>query len=254
MVTESPLVKKCLAEFLGTFMLVYIGAGSAAITILLAKGETWKSVFLSIGIGALGGLADWLAIGTAFAIAVTAAIYIFGRISGCHINPAVTIALWAVKRFPGKHVLPYIISQLIGAVFASVSFVAVVGTRAAIDGGSGATALFPGISYLQGIFNEALITFFLTLAIMAVAVDERAPKHIAGVIIGLVVGGGIITTGNISGASFNPARTFGPYVANTLFGGPNLWVQFPIYVIGPIIGAIIAAFLYTNVAELKISY
>lgn len=89
------------------------------------------------------------------------------------------------------------------------------------------------------------------LAVMALAVDDKGPKHFSGLIIGLVVGGGIITTGNISGASFNPARTFGPYVADTLFGGPNLWAQFPIYVIGPIVGAVVAAFTYTYLAKLK---
>lgn len=89
------------------------------------------------------------------------------------------------------------------------------------------------------------------LAIMALAVDERTPKQFAGLIIGLVVGAGIITTGNITGASFNPARTFGPYVGNTLFGGPNLWALFPIYIVGPVIGAIVGAFLYTYLAELK---
>lgn len=249
---EPTLIKKCLAEFIGTFILVYIGAGAAAITILLTKGETWESVFLCEGgIGALGGIAEWLAIGFAFAIAVAASIYIFGHISGCHINPAVTIALWAVKRFPGKGVIPYILAQLTGATLASIIFVIIVGERAAIDGGCGATALFPGIGYVQGILNEAVITFFLMLTIMALAVDERAPKHFAGLIIGLVVGAGIITTGNITGASFNPARTFGPYVGNTIFGGPDLWAQFPVYIIGPVIGAIIAAFLYTYIAELK---
>lgn len=251
MEAEPTLLKKCLAEFIGTFLLVYIGAGAAAVTILLAQGEAWQSDFLCKGIGALGGLADWLAIGVAFAIAVASSIYIFGHISGSHINPAVTIALWAVKRIPGKEVIPYICSQLIGATLASILFVVIVGKRAATVGCCGATALFPGIGYAQGIFNEALITFFLMLAIMALAVDERTPKQFAGLIIGLVVGGGITTTGNITGASFNPARTFGPYVGNTLFGGPNLWAQFPVYVIGPVIGAIIAAFLYTYVAELK---
>jgi glycerol uptake facilitator protein len=251
MAEEQSLLKKCLAELIGTFILVYIGAGAAAVTILLAQGEPWQSDFLCNGIGALGGLADWLAIGTAFAIAVAASIYIFGHISGCHINPAVTIALWAVKRFPGKEVIPYISSQLIGATLASILFVIIVGKRAAIVGCCGATALFPDISYAQGILNEAVITFFLMLTIMALAVDERTPKPFAGLIIGLVVGGGIITTGNITGASFNPARTFGPYVGNTLFGGPNLWALLPVYIIGPVIGALIAALLYTYIAELK---
>ena len=171
--TEHSLVRKCIAEFIGTFILVYIGAGAAAVTILLANGESSQSGFLSSGIGALGGLADWLSIGMAFAIAVAGSIYIFGHISGCHINPAVTIALWAVKRFPGKDVIPYVISQLTGATIASILFVGVVGTRAAAIGGCGATALFPGISYAQGIFNEIIITFFLMLAIMALAVDWR---------------------------------------------------------------------------------
>jgi glycerol uptake facilitator protein len=249
--TEPSLTRKCIAEFIGTFILVYIGAGAAAITILLANGESSKSSFMSSGIGALGGLADWLSIGIAFAIAVAGAFYIFGHISGCHINPAVTIALWAVKRLPGKDVVPYIISQLTGATLASILFVGVVGTRAATIGGSGATALFPGISYLQGIFNEIIISFILMLAIMALAVYGRGSKPFSGLIIGLVVAGGITTTGNISGASFNPARTFGPYVANSLFGGPDLWIQFPIYVIGPLIGTVLAAFAYTYLAESK---
>jgi glycerol uptake facilitator protein len=91
------------------------------------------------------------------------------------------------------------------------------------------------------------------LVIMALAVYGRGSKPFSGLIIGLVVAGGITTTGNISGASFNPARTFGPYVANSLFGGPNLWIQFPIYVIGPIIGTVLAAFVYTYLTESKSS-
>jgi glycerol uptake facilitator protein len=246
---EPTLSRKCVSEFIGTFILVYIGAGAAAITILLANGESSTSSFMSSGIGALGGLADWLSIGIAFAVAIAGAFYIFGHISGCHINPAVTIALWSVKRLPGKDVAPYIISQLTGATTASISFVAIVGTRAASIGGSGATALFPGVSYLQGLFNEIIISFILMLVIMALAVYGRGSKPFSGLIIGLVVAGGITTTGNISGASFNPARTFGPYVANSLFGGPNLWIQFPIYVIGPIIGTVLAAFVYTYLTE-----
>lgn len=249
--TDPSLLRKCISEFIGTFILVYVGAGAAVITILLANGQSSQSSFLSSGIGALGGLADWLAIGMAFAIAVAGSFYIFGHISGSHINPAVTIALWSVRRLPGKDVIPYIISQLTGGTLGSILFVGVVGTRAATIGGCGATALFPGISYAQGIFNEIIITFFLMLAIMALAVYNRRSTNFAGLIIGLVVAAGITTAGNISGASFNPARTFEPYIANTLFGGPNLWIQFPIYVIGPVIGAVLAAFTYTYLVGLK---
>ena len=140
---EPTLRRKCIAEFIGTFILVYIGAGAAAITILLANGESSKSSFISSGIGALGGLADWLSIGIAFAFAIAGAFYIFGHISGCHINPAVTIALWTAKRLPGKDVAPYIISQLAGATIASISFVGVVGTRASTIGGSRSNCIIP---------------------------------------------------------------------------------------------------------------
>ncbi|MEM2817204.1 MAG: aquaporin, partial [Archaeoglobaceae archaeon] len=106
-----------------------------------------------------------------------------------------------------------------------------------------ATAPFPGISYGQAILTEAIGTFLLMLVIMGVAVDERAPPGFAGLIIGLTVGGIITTIGNVTGSSLNPARTFGPYLGDSLMG-IDLWFYFPIYVIGPIIGAIFAAWLY----------
>ncbi|MCP1662019.1 MAG: aquaporin family protein [Methanocalculus sp. MSAO_Arc1] len=237
------LLKKCVAELIGTFMLVFFGAGAAAITLMLAKGEQPMSDF-SIGIGYLGGLGDWLAIGLAFGLVIAASIYALGRISGAHINPAVTIALWATKRFPTREVPPYIIAQLIGATMASVLFFACAGPESVTTGGLGATAPFPGITYSQAILVEAIGTFLLMLVIMGVAVDKRAPEGFAGLTIGLTVAGIITTIGNISGSAINPARTFGPYVGNTLFGGDNLWEFFPIYVIGPIAGALVAVFLY----------
>ncbi len=87
------------------------------------------------------------------------------------------------------------------------------------------------------------------LVIMGVAVDEKAPPGFAGIVIGLTVGGVIITIGNITGSSLNPARTFGPYLGDSIIGGVNLWQYFPIYVIGPIIGAVFAAFLYDYLAS-----
>ena len=108
----------------------------------------------------------------------------------------------------------------------------------------GATAPFPGIGYVQAIVAEIIGTFLLMLAIMGVAVDRRAPSGFAGLIIGLTVAGVIITVGNISGGSLNPARTFGPYLGDLVLGGHNLWMYYPIYIIGPIIGAILAALAY----------
>ena len=239
----APLAKRAVAGGLGTLFLVYFGAGAAAITLMLARGTTPSSPF-SIGIGALGGLADWLAIGMAFAIVIAAMIYALGRISGAHLNPAVTLALAATRRFSWSDSAVYIVAQLIGAALGSFLFALSAGPDAVVVGGLGATAPFPGIGLGQALLDEAIGTFVLMLVNMGVAVDSRAPPGLAGVVIGLTVGGVITTLGNISGASLNPARTFGPYLADSLLGGPDLWIHFPIYIIGPIVGAVAAAFLY----------
>ena len=210
---------------------------------MLAVG-TGQATPFNIGIGALGGLGDWLAIGLAFGIAIAGAIYTFGRVSGCHINPAVTIALFATGRFPGRDVGPYIAAQLLGAAAASLLFAWAIGPDAVTIGGLGATAPFHGIGYLQAIAIEAIGTFLLMLVIMGAAVDERATPGFAGLVVGLVVAGIITTTGNLTGASLNPARTFGPYLGDWLLAGQNLWEFFPIYIVGPIIGAVAAAILY----------
>ena len=137
---------------------------------------------------------------------LAAAIYALGNISGCHINPAVTIGLWSVKKFPGRDVIPYIVSQLAGASVASLLFAVIVGMGAVTIGGLGATAPFPGIGYVQAIVAEIVGTFLLMLAIMGVAVDRRAPPGFAGLIIGLTVAGVITTVGNISGCILKPCK------------------------------------------------
>ncbi|MCK9278435.1 MAG: aquaporin family protein [Methanoculleus sp.] len=237
------LGKRSIAEAVGTFILVFFGAGAAAVTLMLASGTTPSTPF-NIGIGALGGLGDWLAIGLAFGIAIAGSIYAFGRVSGCHINPAVTIALFATRRFPALDTGAYVVAQLVGAAAASLLFAWAVGPDAVVIGGLGATAPFAGIGYLQAIVIEAVGTFLLMLVIMGAAVDERATPGFAGLAVGLAVAGIITATGNLTGASLNPARTFGPYLGDWLLAGQNLWALFPIYIIGPIIGAVLAAFLY----------
>lgn len=231
-------MQKYLAELVGTFILVWIGPGAGTVAGMLG----------------ITGLADVLAIALAFGIAVAAAIYVVGKISGCHINPAVTIALAATGRFPWKEVIPYIVAQLVGAVIASLLFVACLGPQAASVYGLGATIVNTGagVTMIMGLIGEAIGTFFLMITIMGVAVDNRAPAGWAGWIIGMIVAGVIITLGPMTGSSINPARTFGPYIGNLIFGGPNPWDQFVVvYCIGPILGAIVAAFLYDLMAQPK---
>jgi len=242
----ASLAKRSIAEGVGTLLLVYFGAGAAAITLMIAHGTQPATPF-NVGIGQLGGLGDWFAIGITFGIVIAAVIYALGRVSGAHINPAVTIALWATKRFPSGDALAYIIAQCMGAVAGSLLFFLSVGMDAVTIGGLGATAPFPGIGYGQAILIEAIATFVLMLVIMGVAVDRRAPPGFAGLIIGLTVAGMITMAGNISGASLNTARTFGPYVMDFVLGGSNLWMYFPIYILGPVIGAVVAAVFYDRI-------
>jgi glycerol uptake facilitator protein len=238
MAQEATPMQKYLAELVGTFILVWIGPGAAVVADLLG----------------VGGLADVMAIAIAFGIAVAAAIYVVGKISGCHINPAVTIALAATRRFSWGDVIPYIIAQLIGAAIASILFVVCLGTQAATSFNLGGTFLNTGagVTLIMGLIGEIIGTFFLMITIMGVAVDERAPAGWAGWIIGMIVAGVIITLGPMTGSSLNPARTFGPYIGNLIFGGRCPWDQFiVVYTIGPIVGAVIAAFVYDYIAGTK---
>ena len=170
----ASLAKRCVAELAGTALLVYFGAGAAAITLMIAAGTDPATPF-NIGIGQLGGLGDWFAIGMVFAIVIAAVIYSMGRISGAHINPAVTIALFATKRFPANETGAYVVVQLIGAAIGSLLFAATAGMDAVTIGGLGATVPFPGIGYGQAILAETIGTFVLMLVIMGSA-DDWTPS------------------------------------------------------------------------------
>lgn len=243
---DYTLGQRAVAEFMGMFSIVFFGAGAVAIDILTAPEGAGDGTFVfnGLGFGALG----WVGVAVAFWAAVTIPIYVFGSISGQHINPAVTFALWLTDRIGSAAAGIYVVAQLLGGIAGAVSFVLIRGSRAAARGVSGATAPFPGVSVWQAFANEIVITFFLMIVIMALAIDEEGPSQHAGLIIGFVVAMGVLTTGNISGASFNPARTIGPYVSNTIFGGPNFWPFVWIYIFGPTIGAAIGALLYDYLA------
>ena len=220
-------------------LLVFIGCGSVSVLLMLAADTPTVSAF-DIGIGTLGGLGDWLAVGVAFGLAVAVVIYALGGVSGAHINPAVSIALWSIKKFPAKDTVAYIIAQCIGAVIGAALFLFIAGPDALTIGGLGATAPFPGISLWQALVAEIIGTFVLMLA-----VDRHATPGFAGLVIGMAVTGVIIAIGNISGGSINPARSFGPDLIATIMNGSTALVTtYPIYIVGPIVGAVLAAFFY----------
>lgn len=232
---QPTLLKRVIAEFIGTFTLVFLGTGSVVAVVVFLGGVDPGGLFL---------------IGFAFGVAVIAMIYALGHISGTHINPAVSIALWATGRLPSKEMVSYVVAQLLGAFFATVMVIVIVGQRA-VDAGLGQTAPGEGVSYIQAIVSEGIATFFLVLVIWGVAVDKRAPAGFAGLAIGLVVAADIWVTGAWTGASMNPARTFGPILGATFWGGEYDWGEFPIYLIGPIVGGLLAAVVYDYISDVK---
>lgn len=231
------LWKRSVAELIGTALLVLIGPGTAAFLGILTAKSNQAATLADIGVVSL-----------AFGLVVAAMIYTFGKVSGCHINPAVTVALASVGRFSWSEVPAYVAAQCVGGVIGALGIVAVLGSDGAVIGNLGATVLSADTSYLRGIVIEAIEAYVLMLVIMGVAVDPRAPEGFAGLIIGFTVAGIIMMTAGPTGSSFNPARTFGPYVIDSLMGGKIYWSQFPIYLAGPVIGATLAALTYDKVA------
>ncbi|PWB53115.1 MAG: aquaporin [Candidatus Methanoperedenaceae archaeon] len=219
--------KKLISEFVGTFALVFIGAGSIATN------------YISNGALGLFGIA------AAFGLVIMAMIYATGHISGTHINPAVTIALAATKKMDAKDALPYIISQLAGASVAGLTLRLIYPT--AISGVNlGTTSLGANVGFGTGVLVEAILTFLLVFTVFGAAVDKRAPAGFAGFAIGMVVLFDILVGGPLTGGSMNPARTFGPALAS------GFWANHLVYWIGPVIGGLVAAFLYEGVfAEKK---
>jgi len=228
------LPRRLVAEAIGTMLLVLFGAGSVVSALVMQNG---RLDYAALGI-----------ISFSFAVVVALVIYAFGSTSGAHINPAVTIALAAGRRFPWSEVPFYIVAQLVGAFAGGLLIVGGFGRRA-VDNGVGLTALGQGVNYGQGILLEALGTFLLLLTIMALAVDRRAPSGWAGWMIGLAVACEIFVLGPLTGGSVNPARTFGPYLTTSLFGGDAPWRLFGVYIVGPIVGAVLAVVVYDLVAR-----
>lgn len=235
---ENNILNKFIAELIGTFFLVFIGTGSAVHAI----------IFANRNVGILGGFSEWLAIGLAFGLTVTVGIYALGKISGAHFNPAVTISLLVSGNISLNDTVIYIIAQLLGAALGSIFVLIVIGPNAAAVAALGATAPGAGVNSLTAVIAEIIGTYILVLTVFGAAVDKKADQGIGGIAIGLAVAVAIFIIGPVTGGSINPARTFGPYLVDSLVG-INLWGYFYIYVIGPIVGGILAALTYMGLAK-----
>jgi glycerol uptake facilitator protein len=232
------LGQRAFAEVLGTALLVLVGPGSVVATLVLAGDST----------PAITG-ADLLGISFAFGLIITALVYALGKVSGCHINPAVTFGLAATKRFPWREVPTHWAAQVLGAVLGGLAIWAVFASTA-IDLGMGQTSFNEDTAtYAQAIFAEGIGTFMLMFAIMGI-VDARSPSDLAGIVIGGVVVAIIMVIGPMTGASLNPARAFGPELVSAFGGGVTHWAQLvPVYVLPGLVGAGLAAFVYDYLAE-----
>jgi len=218
------LAQKALAEFIGTLALIFIGAGSICAN-QLSNG----------GVGLVG-------IALAHGLTIAAMVSAVGHISGAHLNPAVTIGVWVAQKISTREAALYWVAQLAGGVAGALLLVGGfdAGTRAAVN--LGTPALAPGVGPVQGLLFEALMTFFLVFVVFATAVDPRsAGKVLAGLAIGMVITFDILAGGPVTGASMNPARTFGPAAV------AGFWQDHWLYWAGPLAGGLLAGALYNGV-------
>ena len=202
------------AEAIGTFALVFLGAGSAAV-------NAWSH-----------GAITHVGISLTFGAIILVLVYALGHISGAHLNPAVSIAFWIAGRFPGREVVPYVLAQLSGATLGGFALRFAVGDFAMF----GATR--PSIPVPAALAVEIVLSFALMLVVMAVATDARVSGEVAGLAVGGIVMVDALMGGPLTGASMNPARSFGPAVAT------GQWAAHWIYWAGPIVGMAIAVFTY----------
>ena len=224
-------MKKNLAEFIGTFWLVFGGCGSA----LLA------AAFPHVGIGLAG-------VSLAFGLTVVTIAYSLGHISGAHLNPAVTIGLWAGGRISSKEVTPYIISQLLGVIAAATAlYFIVTGNGSAIGSfaANGYGAHSPGnYSLLAAILTEFIMTFMFLLIILG-STDEKAPKGFAGLAIGLALTLIHLVSIPVTNTSVNPARS----ISQAIFVGDWALSQLWLFIVIPVAGAILAGLVYKTLSK-----
>jgi aquaporin NIP len=212
---QPRLVRALAAESIATFALVFAGCG-AVVTDAVREGA----------LGTTG-------IALVFGLVIMTMIYATGHLSGAHINPAVTTAFALTRHFPPRDAVAYVAAQLVGATSAALALYAVWPGRPADLG-----ATVPTVSSGSALVYEIFMTAFLMFVVMAVATDTRAVGAAAAIAVGGTVGLDALFGGPITGASMNPARSFGPALAS------GTWSDFWVYVLGPLVGATVGALAY----------
>lgn len=203
-------MKRLFAEGFGTFALVFAGTGAITIN------------------DVSGGAISHVGIALTFGLVVMAMIYAVGDVSGAHFNPAVTVGFWTARRFPGQLVLPYVGSQLIGAVAASGLL------RLLFSDHDTLGTTLPAASALQSLVLEFVLTLILMFVILSVSTGAKEKGIMAGAAVGAVIGFEALFAGPISGASMNPARSLAPALVS------GHWEHVWLYLLAPVIGAIVA--------------
>ena len=219
-------VRSATAELVGTAVLVFVGTSAAVAGPVMGID----------GFGSLG-------VALAFGLTLVALVASLGHVSGCHLNPAVTVGLAAVGRFPWRLVPVYVVAQLVGGLLGAAATWVSYGERAREVAALSATLPNDGVSQGRALVVEALVTFILVLVVVSVATDDRVPGAVAPLAVGFALAAAIFVAGPLTGGAVNPARAFGPNVLSGELG--PLWLYF----VGPVIGGVAAALLYVRVLE-----
>lgn len=217
---EPAMLRRYLAEFIGTFALVFAGSTMRA----MVGGDTHD-------------LAGVLLVHLTFGFTIAAMIYNLGNISGAHFNPAITLGYAVVRRFPWRYVLPYWLAQFAGAILGSTGQFLLIPDQAAV---AHFAATIPHVGAGQAVGIELVLTFFLMLSAMATGTDKRISRGATGIIVGLTVMLDGFAGNFLTGGSMNPARSLAP----ALFAGSQALSGIWIYFVGPIIGALLGGVLY----------